>query len=400
MSSSRLSYLLDRYAHHRCSESERLELFLLIEETTDEELERQLRAAWMDLEPHIDIGQGRSREILEQILSSDSPEKLSWQGRLSAGARGRRMRYVLAAAACAVILVVGYFMSNPTPGPAPVARIDTLIRDVLPGGNRAVLTLANGQKVLLDEKKNGQLARQGSSSVVKISNGLLAYDVRKGRQASKEVKAVTYNTLATPKGGQYQIVLPDGTKVWLNAASSLRYPTAFLGKERCVDVTGEAFFEVASQPDQPFTVRVGSSEVKVLGTQFNINAYGDRGRMSATLVSGRLCVTSGGHRQLLDPGEAAKVNSEGSLILAEHADIEEATAWKKGLFYFHNADLKTIMRQLSRWYDVEVVYYGADTGRRFNGQIYRSLTLSEVLQVLHLGNIRFKIEGKTLNVFI
>lgn len=372
---------------------------MLIEETTDEKLAAELRAAWADLEGEKDIPHERSLEIIERILADGQSMRLHRHGRLSGRRRSRRGRYALAVAGCVVVLAAAYLIGRPGPGAAPLVQTDTLTQDVLPGGNRAVLTLANGQQVLLDEKQNGQLARQGSSSVVKVSSGLLAYNAGVGHSPAKEVESMIYNTLTTPRGGQYQVLLPDGSKVWLNAASSLRYPTAFTGKERCVYVTGEAFFEVAARPAQPFRVRIKGSELEVLGTEFNVNTYGDHYRMSTTLVSGRICITVGSHRQLLDPGEAAKVSMEGGLTLMRDADIEEATAWKKGLFYFHNADVKTIMRQLSRWYDVEVVYFGEDTGRRFNGQIYRSLTLSQVLQVLHLGNIQFKIAGKKLSVF-
>jgi ferric-dicitrate binding protein FerR (iron transport regulator) len=208
-----------------------------------------------------------------------------------------------------------------------------------------------------------------------------------------------YNTLSTPRGGTYQLVLPDGSKVWLNAASSIRYPTAFTAKQRQVEMTGEVYFEIAPRKNQPFKVKVNEMEVDVLGTHFDINAYTDESAIKTTLLTGKVKVKGGEQVRMLTAGQQVRLNRQGQLNLIRHVDVASVVAWKRGLFYFDNADLPTIMRQLSRWYDIAVVYKaGSDSGRRFNGQVFRSLNLSQVLKVLELGGIHFRLEAKKLIV--
>jgi ferric-dicitrate binding protein FerR (iron transport regulator) len=320
-------------------------------------------------------------------------------------------------AAAVLLLLVGLFRlwrsyRSDQAAPAPVVV-------VAPGGNRAVLTLAGGQKILLDSAATGVLAEQGNTHVQKLGDGKLAYeaggeaDEAGGRGGnggggtkggnSGGAAAPLYNTLTTPRGGQYQLTLPDGTKVWLNAASSLTYPTAFTGSSRTVEMTGEAYFEVVHDSRKPFKVEVGGQTIEDIGTQFNVNAYTDEPAQVTTLLEGAVKV--GGH--LLRPGEKATVTGAtgrgatgtgstatrtGGVIEVTKGDPEGAVAWKNGLFDFTDAGLQTVMRQLSRWYNVDVTYEGTIPPRQFTGMIGRSLTLDQVLKGLAKERVHYQIE--------
>jgi ferric-dicitrate binding protein FerR (iron transport regulator) len=211
---------------------------------------------------------------------------------------------------------------------------------------------------------------------------------------------VSYNTLRTPRGGQFRLTLPDGTGVWLNAASSITYPTAFNGAARNVTVTGEVYFEVAQIPNKPFMVKVNDhTAIQVLGTQFNISAYADEATVNTTLLQGSIKVTAGSNALVLQPGQQAQTTDGGALQVLDHADTDQAIAWKNGSFNFNGKGLPEVMRQLSRWYDIEVVFSGKVPVRKFGGEIQRSLPLSEVLEILQQMDVKFKIKDeKTLIV--
>jgi len=292
------------------------------------------------------------------------------------------------AAACMILLTAGaYYLSKQTTHPDMAATAP--VKDVAPGGNRAVLTLSDGSQITLDSAGNGVLARQGNTRITKLGNGQLAYS-GSGSQDGK----ILYNTMSTPPGGQYQLILPDGTGVWLNAASSISYPTAFTGNERSVTVTGEAYFEVAKNEKMPFRVKAGNTTVDVLGTHFNINAYKDEASINTTLLEGAVRVSASQQQQQLRPGQQARVKANGTSIqVVDHADISEVMAWKAGFFSFNDADLPTVMRQLSRWYNVEVTYEGRIPQRVFTGEIGRNLTLSQVLKGLTKTRIKYRIEN-------
>jgi len=298
-------------------------------------------------------------------------------------------------AAAAIILVLsglgGWWMirSHHPAGSLPVAT--GVARDIQPGGNRAVLTLYGGQQIVLDSARPGSLAMQGISQVVKADSGRLVYRSRANMAAS----AVLYNTLSTPRGGQYQLSLSDGTRVWLNAASSITFPTTFSGKERKVTITGEAYLEVAARPDQPFIVSAGGMDISVLGTSFNINAYQDETNETATLVEGKIRVGGAGRTLVMTAGQQARSDKGTHLLsMVSHPDIGQALAWKNGYFSFTDADLPSVMRQLSRWYDINVVYEGniRKADYQFNGEMGKNLSLSMVLDILAQSRIHYSIE--------
>ncbi|WP_179412392.1 FecR family protein [Mucilaginibacter sp. E4BP6] len=266
-----------------------------------------------------------------------------------------------------------------------------------PGGNKAVLTLANGAQIILSSVKNGVLTLQNGTVIKKTANGQLVYDA-----SAASGSVVTYNTISTPRGGQYMVILPDSTKVYLNAASSLHFPTAFAGKNRMVTLTGEAYFEVAHNKNKPFMVTSAGQTVEVLGTHFDVNAYADEGAIKTTLLEGSVKVTASGKTAFLIPGQQSQVvqssNSDTRINVLEHANLDEAVAWKNGYFQFENANLQTIMRQFSRWYDVKVIYEDQTDGRLFSGQIHRNLNAAQALELLNYANVHFSIDGKTITV--
>jgi ferric-dicitrate binding protein FerR (iron transport regulator) len=264
--------------------------------------------------------------------------------------------------------------------------------DVLPGGDKATLTLADGTTVVLDDAQNGTLAQQGGSKVIKLG-GKLSYDL-----INKNSKEIVYNTISTPNGGQYQLELPDGSFVWLNATSSIHFPTSFVGKERRVEITGEAYFEVAKNRDMPFIVAVNGAEVQVLGTHFNVNAYNDEENVKTTLLEGSVKFVSGANTNMLKPGQQSQLTTDGMIKVVSNVDVDEVVAWKNGMFDFENAAIEIVMRQLSRWYDVEIEYKGK-TDDLFIAEMRRNIKLSDALKALELtGKVKFEIQGKKIIV--
>ncbi len=301
-----------------------------------------------------------------------------------------------AAAAAVLFLVFGlWFYSRETSDVRRETAVGPKVQDIVPGGDKAVLTLADGRKVILDSAENGALTKQGNVTVIKLDGGRLAYQPSSSPSAS----ALTYNTITTPRGGQYQLVLADGTQVWLNAASSLRFPTAFAGKERRVELTGEGYFEVAHDAATPFHVQVNDMEVQVLGTHFNINSYSDEPFVKTTLLEGSVRVRSGTQEAVLKPGQQAQLQTTShKLQTTNNVDVEQVMAWKNGLFVFNRADIETILRQAARWYDVDVEYRGK-INETFSGGLPRSENISQLLKIFEAtGKVNFIINGKKIMV--
>lgn len=274
-------------------------------------------------------------------------------------------------------------------------------KEIAPGGNRGILTLSNGKQIILSEISSKDIIAKEDQDEVTIkmdANGLITYVINPNAEASKE-DANSFNTLSTPTGGQYNIVLADGTKVFLNAVSSIKYPTQFNGDQRIVELEGEAYFEVAKNKSKPFLVKSANQTIEVLGTHFNVHAYNNESVIKTTLLEGSVAVSSKNQKAILKPGQQANVSESSSKIAVKEVDTEAAIAWKNGRFKFDNADLKSVMKQLERWYGIKVEYRGDVSDVRFNGGTFRNKNLSEVLKVLELNNIKFKVEGKTIIVY-
>lgn len=300
------------------------------------------------------------------------------------------------AVAAALILTSGvavYFYQQHAAIP-PIEQL-TFKNEVKPGGNKAILKLADGSEVVLDAAANGKLAQRKDINFSNTRDGQLAYNKQKNT-LSDNAEALKYNTLSTPKGGQYRIILPDGTKVWLNAASSIRFPTNFLPGERKVTISGEVYFEVAKNKHQPFRVIADQQVLEVLGTKFNINAYADQQQINTTLAEGsvKLGRLKSSNYQFLKPGEQAQMNTkEQSPAKISTADLEEVLAWKNDAFVFNNTPINEVMKQMERWYNVELVYKGAAPNLYFTGVIPRESNLSTFLRVLEgTGGVKFGIE--------
>jgi transmembrane sensor len=338
-------------------------------------------------------------------------------------------RFSLPRVAAAILLCVAagtYFFVHSRPHQEIVEQGTgkQFSKDVLPGGDKAVLTLADGSDMVLDSAKNGLVVRQGNTSITKPENGKLTYQPVAGTALPT---VVSYNKLTTPRGGQYQLVLPDGSKVWLNAASSIRYPTVFTGKERRVEISGEVYFEVAragmgnasgingvkeagstagknDHGNTPFIVSIAApsgmpgagGEVEVLGTHFDVNAYGDENMVKTTLLEGSVKLVKDGAGILLKPGQQAGYGMTGGPALRKDADVDEVVAWKNGIFQFNEASIETVMRQVERWYDIEVSYEGKIPSGHFSGTVDRNANISQILKILELSEVHFRIEGRRI----
>ena len=311
--------------------------------------------------------------------------------------RRRRWSYTAAASIIAVVCAGGIWLwlsrNHPT-APIPATTRTIATTDVKPGGNKAILTLADGRRIDLDTTANGVLAKQGNTSIAKLSNGQLAYN-----NIAKQPLVLAYNSLSTPRAGQFMLRLPDGTHVWLNNASVLRYPVAFIGPDRTVELAGEAYFEVAKDAAHPFRVKVqDGATVDVLGTSFNIMAYSDEPAEQTTLIDGSIRVTRDRQSALLKPAEQSALDAAGKLRITPDVDVQQVIAWKNGYFNFDHASLQTTMRQLARWYDIDVVYQGQIPEHEFQGKIQRSLLLSDVLRGLENDQVHFRLDGRKLIV--
>jgi len=269
------------------------------------------------------------------------------------------------------------------------------MKDIPPGGNKATLTLGNGQVITLSDARNGLVTQQGNAKVLKVDGGEISYT-----SAKSKGQDIVYNTITTPITGEFKVVLSDGTQVFLNSSSSLKYPSVFAGATREVTLTGEAYFEVARNKSVPFIVKTANAtSVKVLGTHFDIMAYSDEPDIKTTLLEGSVLVAYGDNSGLLNPGDQASVSQSGSVKVMQGVDVDEAVAWKNGLFQFDHADLQSILRQVSRWYGVEVVYKGNIPTESIKGEAPRNVNLSKLLQGLtEMTGVQFQMDGNKLMV--
>lgn len=273
----------------------------------------------------------------------------------------------------------------------------TAIKPIVPGTNKAYLTLANGTKIVLDDAKNGALANQAGVKVSKTGSGVVVYTFSKPAQNQTDNNTpVEFNTITTPRGGQYQVVLGDGTHVWLNAATSIHFPQTFSGPERLVELSGEAYFEVAKDKTRPFIVKANGSRVQVYGTHFNVNAYPDNTNVTATLLEGSIKLSNSNQATMLVPGQQGVSGLTGGPISVSKADIQQTVAWKNGLFIFHDLNIREVMKQVGRWYDVDIEYKDDDVkNNEFGGTLSRYKSITELLDNMQLTkSIHYKIEGR------
>lgn len=414
MESSNLKELYSRFLENKCTPEE---VALLLHQFDMEGDEVALKAMIRHHLASDFSGQEHVRQewkpILQDTYEAISKNKQTGVTQESENHTGnkawiyrRKWRLYSTAAAFALLIATGgfIFFNNRQP---EVSRHTEVVKhqDLPPGGNKAVLTLANGKKIALNTVQKGIVMVQGNAHIVKLNNGQLAYN--KASSSSNPQNEVVYNTISTPRGGQYEVVLSDGTKVWLNAQSSIRFPSAFSGDARKVEITGEAYFEVASlpiSPDEggqsaiPFIVKVDGMTVKVLGTHFNIMAYKNEPLSKVTLLEGAVRVKKGRQNIILEPGQQAQLNRQGRLHKNDNVDLHGAIAWKNNQFWFNNDDIQTVMRKISRWYDIDVVIEG-NIPQHFVGTIPRDVNVSKIFHVLQAtSHIDYTIKGNKMIV--
>jgi ferric-dicitrate binding protein FerR (iron transport regulator) len=400
MDQKKLQELAQRYLEGTATEEEKRLLHEWYDKADEEDAEVEL--VFTNRKEGADEARDRMLYALESKIEPVIPAR-----------RPVLRRMITTAAALLVLSAGGLLLLSRHPHKAPLAkqsRADRPVQnDVAPGQNKATLVLGNGRVVVLDDTSNGAITQEGGVHVDK-QHDKLTYRFSGQPEADD---SVINNVITTPKGGQYQVVLADGTIVWLNAASSIRFPTAFKGADRRIEVSGEAYFEIARNPGKPFRVFVSTTplltpgqaetkdelQVEVLGTRFDVMSYDNERSINTTLLEGSVKVIKGGSENLLKPGEQATYDrSTLHDIRVSEGDEEQAVAWKNGLFQFKEADLQTIMRQIARWYDVDISYKGDIPKRYFTGEVPRNVNVSKVLEVLELSDIHFRIEGRVINV--
>lgn len=384
----RLAYLVSRAVEQTATDAELEELTRMMVEDQTGEVALQVEALLPKTTPD-EQDPTHWDEIADRILAADRPAKV-------VPLRTRRYRAWIAAAAVLLIGVAAtlWLMQRERSEIIMVHQLPP-VNDVAPGGNKAMLTLADGTQIPLDSNASGTLALQGNTKLQMQANGLLAYE----SSSQDESAPLVYNTITTPRGGEFQVTLSDGSKVWLNASSSLRYPAHFSARNRSVELTGEAYFEVAKKDGAAFSVKVNDMEVAVLGTHFNIMAYEDEAQVKTTLLEGAVKISHGGNSRRLSPGQGASLQkSTGALSVQEHVNVEEAIAWKNGLLRFEGNDIQSAMRMIARWYDVEVVWK-SPVQAHFRGTIPRNVNVSKVLRMMEMtGEVHFEVKGKQIIV--
>lgn len=399
MPSGRISFLVGKYFSNDCTEEEKYELMKWTNSASESELEAILHSLWKKQKSTLEMPEEMSERILSSIFSQKPEVVAEEENNFEEEVKPVfwRTSYGMVAS-IALIISVGlfaWFQYNTVD-----KRIENRIvqvkefekNDILPGSDKAILTFDDGSEVILDNSKNGTLSKQGETSILKPENGQLVYESKQSAIAQP-----MYNTITTPKGGQYQVVLSDGTKVWLNAASSLRFPLVFSGNERKVEMTGEVYFEVAKNAKKPFKVISDGQVIEVLGTHFNVMAYPNEKATKTTLLEGSVKVSKNERSTILEPGQQAKVGfNNGIFRTINDVSLEEELAWKNGYFQFNNASLEVIMRQIERWYDVDIQYIGKVPDEHFTGKLQRNTNLSNVLKILSMSEVQFKIEGKKI----
>lgn len=396
--------LFKRYLENKCTPDEIRKLLQYFDAGENEKLLRELihkqSVAFNDIPPFSDDAINPITDVVFSKMKNAIASDLK-ANQVRVVPFYRRSWFRASAAAVLLFMISSsafYLFSHKKENVVAQNEIHIRAKDIPPGTNSAVLTLDDGTTIKLDSAANGTLAQQGNMKVRKI-NGEIAYN--KAGKGTVNTKPV-YNTITTANGNEYQLILADGTKVWLNAASSIRYPASFSGDERRVEITGEVYFEVAHDPSKPFKVQFntatdGAGEVEVLGTHFDVNAYPDEENIKTTLLEGSVKIKKANNIQMLSPGQQAVLTSN-TILLKKDIDVSQVVAWKDGFFMFNNTDLQTIMRQMARWYNVDVNFEGKINSEGYSGKISRAVPLSKFLKVLELNGLDIKTKGRKVTI--
>jgi transmembrane sensor len=402
MNRETLKHLLYQYFNNTINPADCEELLSYLSVTNAETISDVIDEALESQPDEITFRNIQAQRILERIKAdarfAEHAEKPATSARLL---YFNNTWFKVAAVVLICIAIGSYFLkTNSVSRPVHEQTAKTIsVPQIHPGKNKATLTLDSGRVITLDQAKTGLLTSVGNVSISKKNTGLLYYQPNKTGNKEVTNQTIIYNTLSTPKGGEYQVTLPDGTKVWLNSASSLTFPVDFTGNSRLVKLTGEAYFEVAKNASSPFLVSVNDMRIKVLGTHFNVSAYQDDEQATTTLLEGSVQVSKNKVVSVIKPGQQAVVLKNTDNINVSTANLQKAMAWKNGYFIFNDDNITQIMKQVARWYDVEVEYKGEPLNQRFGGTFYRSKSIRELLQHLEkIGNIHFIIDGRRIIV--
>lgn len=393
MNEPRITYLFYRHFEGSSTPEEKQELAELMQDPIHkEDIMDLMEKAWQSYS-HIDpvFSEEKSKQLLDTVLNHQIPEETDFSG-----VQIPKLSFWKSIVAAAMVLIISgfaFYFHNQS-----VYEIsETVENDILPGVNKASLALGNDKLILLEDAPNGIVAKHKGASVIKVIDGHISYQSENQRFTDTP----TFHQLQTTRGGQYKLTLPDGSKVWLNAASSIKFPVQFSEEARKIEVTGEVYLEVNKSLRKngqlrPFWVKANDTEIEVLGTQFNINAYKEGDQTRTTLVEGSVKVRKGNSEELLQPGQEALVSGTSGTIQVLEVDTDLVIAWKNGYFQFDQTPLKDVMQQLSNWYDVDIVYEGAIPNRSFSGEISRNTTLSQVLEILSISKIHFNQTDKKI----
>lgn len=382
--------LLQKYVSDSLSAEEAHRLQQLLHEEAGSKVETELRNMFLegahDLPESLDWKERLRHSVLQRIRTEDD----KYHGKQRKLSKSHWMGY----AAIFILAAFGlYLMSNNRAASPEIAKTyKGEPSEIKHRGDIASLTLADGTVVALDSTRQGILAQQGTVRLTASGGGMLAY--KANTLSSGEL---LMNTLHTPSGGQYKLELSDGTMVWLNAASSLRFPASFSGSQRSVELTGEAYFEVAKNKNKPFVVSTPTVKIQVLGTRFNVKEYDTEQQARTTLCEGSIKISQGNSTELLIPGQQA-VSQSGNLSILKNVNMEQALAWKNGIFYFDGADLRAIMQEIERWYDIKVIYPKQPPEFKFRGKLPRNLSLAQVLKVLAETEVRYNLKDRNLTI--
>lgn len=385
-----LEYLLQQYMAGFATADELNELNdILLQSAYDEDIQDILTAIAAQTPGGQSYDSSEMQAMIHRILGNAEPsvpvvKMFDWK------------RIAVAASIILLLGVSTYFIFfNKLRSPGVVEKSEPLKDVPAPANNKAMITLADGSTVYLDSVGNGQFFTQNDITIFKTADGKIEY---KDTAIKGQSTQLVYNTLTNPRGSKVvDITFSDGSRVWLNAGSSVTYPVAFIGNERKVAITGEAYFEIAHDKTKPFILSKNEMSVEVLGTHFNVNAYDDEKDIKVTLLEGSVRTSiANGESSVLKPGEQAQVSN--SIKVVKDMDVEQVMAWKNGYFKFNRTDLKIIMREIARWYDVEVSYEGNVPVQLYNGDVPRNVNVSEVLKVLEYTGAHFRIEGKKVTV--
>lgn len=396
MNNDRIAYLLKKYAAQALSAEERKELMKMLASPDNEQsIQKHIESLWENADLPAAASVEQSEEMYRQIRQKISP------------ARVRQLSWLWKAAAAAVILLIAggiYWKIQSSHSHQLLSASDDHKKEqITPGSDKAILQLADGSSIVLEKNSKGIIAIQGNTRIKALENGHLSYEGSTGGSSSED--PLLYNKIITPRGGQYQVQLPDGSMVWLNAASSLRFPARFTATERIVELNGEAYFEVKTamladgKSKMPFRVKLNNITVEVLGTHFDIMAYEDEVEKHVTLLEGMVAISDKEGIHPLHPAQQAVIRQNEPLMVKDLSEPDSYVAWKNGIISFNNENIPTIMRQIARWYDVEVQYEGEQPAGHYVGGIRRQSDIKSVLNMLELaGGVHFEIEGKTIKV--